>query len=314
MTTLSTKLRRIHFWEIATIILFVLLILSINDRLDFDVGAKSKQEVGEDVLEFINTNIFRGQVQGELVDVTEEYGLYSVKLMVRGQELNPYATKDGKILFPQGIDMVEALLDDSPTPTGGATAQADIPKSDKPAIDLFVMSQCPYGTIAEKAIDPVLDLLGDKVEFNLYFIADQMGEDGFRSLHGQPEVDENIRQLCVSEKYSRDVLMDYLLCVAEDYRNVANIWEKCASDNEVDVDEIKECFDGEGKTLFSENIKVASERGVGGSPTLMINEQTYSGARTADGYKEGVCSGFNEAPDECEETLSSDSAAATGSC
>jgi len=312
MAGLALKLRKMHFWELLSVVLLVLLVFSYYKG--FDLNVKSKEEVGEEVVDFINTNIFRGQVKADLVDITEEYGLYSVKLDVSGEELNSYATKDGKILFPQAIDL-EEVIPITPSQSGAAVSCDDYTKKDKPVIDLFVMSMCPFGTIAEQVIAPVLDLLGDKIEFNLYFIANENEDGSFKSLHGQPEVDENIRQICIAETYSRDILMDYLLCVAEDYRNVGTIWEECANDNEIVVDEIKECAEGdEGKELFSENIKIGNERGVGGSPTLMINGDRYSGARTSDGYKEGICCGFNIEPDECEETLSGDSNPASGSC
>jgi hypothetical protein len=315
MTSLAVRLRKKHFWEITSVVLLILLIFSWY--YNFDLNIKSKEEVGQDVVDFINTNIFRGQVEGKLEEVTEEYGLYSIKINIRGQELNPYATKDGKIFFPQGIELEERIpsASDTSSPISAAVSCEDFTKEDKPVVDLFVMSQCPYGTIAEKAISPVLDLLGDQIDFNLYFIANEVGEGSFRSLHGQPEVDEGIRQVCIMEEYPQDKLMDYLLCVAEDYRNVKSIWEQCANESGIDVDEIKKCADGErGKNLFSENIKVANERGVSGSPTLMINKQIYNGKRNPEGYKEGICCGFKDKPSECEETLNESVVSASGSC
>jgi len=315
MVGLAKKLRRVYFWELLSVVLFALLVVSFfNNGFIFDVNSKSKEEVGKEAVEFINSEIFKGQVEGKLVSVGDEYGLYAVKIDIEGQEFDSYVTKDGKILFPQGVEMGEVETAAPSTPSSTGSSESNIPKNTKPVVDLFVMSQCPYGTIAEKAIAPVLDLLKDKVKFNLYFIANDIGGGNFRSLHGQPEVDENIRQVCIAEEYSRDILMDYLLCVADDYRNVGNIWKGCVEDNEISISKIEKCFEGEGKDLFAKNIIPAEERGVGGSPTLMINGVRYTGARTSDGYKEGICSGFSEEPSECEKVLSSTTNAVAGSC
>jgi hypothetical protein len=54
--------------------------------------------------------------------------------------------------------------------------------------------------------------------------------------------------------------------------------------------------------------------GVSGSPTLIINNVDYSGARTAEAYKTAICSGFTAEPTECSQTLSEDSTSANGSC
>ena len=37
------------------------------------------------------------------------------------------------------------------------------PKKEKPEVELFVMSHCPFGTQIEKGMLPVARLLGDKI-------------------------------------------------------------------------------------------------------------------------------------------------------
>jgi hypothetical protein len=50
------------------------------------------------------------------------------------------------------------------------------------------------------------------------------------------------------------------------------------------------------------------------SPTLIINGQVYTGARTPEAYKEAVCSHFDTPPAECGTTLSSQAATSSGGC
>jgi hypothetical protein len=47
-------------------------------------------------------------------------------------------------------------------------------KKDRPEFQFYVMSFCPYGNMAEDAIRPVFDLLGDKVDFKPQYIFDKI--------------------------------------------------------------------------------------------------------------------------------------------
>src|SRR5688500_7635512 len=93
-------------------------------------------------------------------------------------------------------------------------------------LDLFVMSQCPYGAKAMIAANEFVDHMGKDVTLNVHFIGDE--RDGkLASMHGQPEVDEDIRERCAIEKYGKNhQFMDYLACRSLDYKNEE--WQPCA--------------------------------------------------------------------------------------
>ena len=169
-------------------------------------------------------------------------------------------------------------------------------------LQLFVMSQCPYGTAAEKAMKELLDALPE-VKFNgLHFIANEFNGT-FQSLHGQTEVDEDIRQVCVM-KYYPGKLWDYLLCIASNYTKVGQVWESCATQNGIDASKIRECSTGEeGKLLLKENIKLTDELGIGSSPTIMLNNNTLFSTIYADYMKQVVCA-YNARMEGCNKTLS----------
>lgn len=69
-------------------------------------------------------------------------------------------------------------------------------KSDKPTVELFVMSYCPYGTQMEKALIPAKELLGDKANISIKFVA--------YTMHGAKETQENTRQYCIVQKDFRE--------------------------------------------------------------------------------------------------------------
>jgi hypothetical protein len=76
-------------------------------------------------------------------------------------------------------------------------------KSDKPVVELFVMSYCPYGTQMEKGIIPVVETLGNKIDFKLKFVS--------YTMHGDKENQENLRQYCI-DKDQFNKFTPYLQC------------------------------------------------------------------------------------------------------
>ena len=143
------------------------------------------------------------------------------------------------------------------------------------------MSQCPYGTQVEDAIAPVLEKFGDSVDFSVNFIAGDNGDGTFDSLHGQPEVDEDIRQVCAM-KLSPKNYMKFIVCQNKDIRNAAANAEACAEEAGIDVDALKTCAEGaEGKALLSESIKKSEAVQASGSPTIKLNGVDYNSGRDA---------------------------------
>ena len=181
----------------------------------------------------------------------------------------------------------------------------------KPTLNLFVMSQCPFGVSAEQALKPVTDLFGDKIDFQLDYIVSETAPGIFSSLHGQPETDENIRQLC-AKKLDAEKYMDYIACQNEDYKNVGSNWEKCATEAGINKVALKTCSEGtEGKALLSASAKKAAMFGAGGSPTIVMDGEAYKGDRTPAAFQAALCSAFDAAPAECATALASTGATAT---
>src|ERR1700753_1737707 len=77
-------------------------------------------------------------------------------------------------------------------------------------LEFFVMSKCPYGVQVEKAIAPVLDKLGDNVEFHVAYIG-QKKDDKLSSMHGPGEVTGDEAQLC-AHKIAPDKYFKMIAC------------------------------------------------------------------------------------------------------
>ncbi|MBU0975217.1 MAG: hypothetical protein ABIE03_07475 [Patescibacteria group bacterium] len=278
-----------------------------------------KDELKERLLEYINSELLGGQSTAEISEITEddESGMYKVKLVIAGTEYESFVSKDGKFLYTQRNEVTEP-------------ASADYPKSDKPELLLFTMSYCPYGNVADDFVNPVDRLLGDNISFEPHYViydsyAKNSGakwneycldkEEKYCSMHGVQELNQNVRELCTF-KYQPEKYWDFVLAANEkcDASNVDSCWEGVAKDLGVDIDKIKSCQSEEALSLLANEVSLNEKYSVSGSPTIILNGKLYEGNRTPEDLKLGICSSFNNEPDECSQTLGSDSGAPSGSC
>ena len=152
----------------------------------------------------------------------------------------------------------------------------------KPEVELFVMSYCPYGVQAEQELLPFFEKYGDTINFKLRFIVGKEeasvenagGDITFTSLHGEPELIENKRQMVIAELYPGK-LFDYLLCRAD---HLQEAWVNCAKDVGLDVERIARAVESEKVALeLVKEIQRTQELNIKGSPTLVIDGRIIDG-------------------------------------
>lgn len=265
-------------------------------------GSLTAQEAAQKALEFINQNILaQDNVTASLVSVTESNGLYKMKLKIEEEEIETYLSVDGKLLFPQVVTLVK---EEEVTQEAGQ-------KSDKPDVKLFVMTYCPYGLQAQKALLPVYNLLKDKADIGVYFVNYIM--------HDKKEIDENLRQYCI-QKEQMDKYSAYLSCFVQ-----AGDFNGCLSSTGIDMHGLSSCvaqtdqqfnisagYNDKSTWLngnypqFNVQADLDTKYGVQGSPTLVINGKVVEVNRSPEEFKKAVCEAFTTAPAECSQTLSSD--------
>ena len=192
---------------------------------------------------------------------------------------------------------------------------AQVTKSDKPKVELFVMSYCPYGLQMEKAYLPAWKLLGNKADISLKFVS--------YAMHGKKELDENTRQYCLAKNFNSK-LIPYLECFTgkDDYSGClqsVGVSEgqlaSCVSATDKEF-KITAGFDDQSTWLSGQfppylvHESLNKQYGVGGSPTLVVNGAEVSASRSPEAVKQLICSSFNNPPAECNTTLSSAQASA----
>jgi hypothetical protein len=154
-------------------------------------------------------------------------------------------------------------------------------------LDLFVMSQCPYGAKAMIAAKEFTDHFKGQVSLDVHFIGDQ--RDGkLQSMHGPDEVDEDVREHCATQLYGKDhQFLSYLSCRSEDYKNPD--WKACATKAGMDADKIQQCFDGTGKDGVAKSFAYAASLGIASSPTFLVNNKRQFNAIAASAIQREYC-------------------------
>ena len=278
---------------------------------------------------------------GLAIDVksaSKDKGMYSVLMDLKQngttvQQMNALVSPDGSTLFLYNPAYGIYISYDLTQPVPKAPAQetqpaAQVVKTDKPNVELFVMSFCPYGQQAENGIGPVVELLGDKITVEPHFILGPTPYYGdvasdcmttstgtnICSLHGVKEVEEDARQACVW-KYAPEKWWDYALYVDSkcSLDTIDSCWHDAAKAAGVDEAVVEKCYIDEAPGLLASEMALSSSKGVGGSPTIFINGVSYNGGRSAENFKSAFCDAFNAAPGECGQTIQTTATAGASS-
>lgn len=297
---LTEKIRE-NPWILSTFICGVLvLVLFLSTFTNLTGNTISEKDASEKLLGFYKSMGIEGLT---LNSVKEVSGVYEVSLNYQDKIVPLYITKDGK-------NIIDSLSPIEPISSNTNTQQKEIPKSDKPSVELYVFTYCPYGLQMEKAMIPVVNLLKDKINFKIR----QIG-----AMHGEYEKIEAERQLCIEKEYPSKFL-DYVLAFAEDTSigdckgdatclvpKLTALYSKLG----IDSSKIDSCMKTDGENLYNAEVKNAQSKGISGSPTTTINGVEASiRERSPEATKGIICNVFNNIPSECSQALSASSASA----
>jgi hypothetical protein len=311
------KKHEIAAWVLGIVVLVLAIALIASIFTKGFSGVSGTSGVSEEELK-TKTITYLGQIlPGQTVSVdsiVDEGTIYSLKLTVAGRPYDSYATKDGKLLFPSAIDMTAT----PETPEAGAQPPVDtnVPKTDKPVVELFVMSHCPYGTQAEKGILPAVRTLGDSVDFKIRFV--------YYAMHGEKEVKEQLTQYCIQSEQT-DKYVQYLACFLNDSAGQGSLdaSNKCIASLGIDTKKLETCkaatdtkfdvmknFNDQSSwlsgrfPLFNTDKEANTKYSVGGSPTLVINGVNSNAGRDSASYLAAICNAMTTPAPECSTQLS----------
>lgn len=193
----------------------------------------------------------------------------------------------------------------------------------RPSVELYVMSYCPFGVPAETTMKPVADLLGTKADIKVRFLTSVTGTtvDSVQSLHGPHEAEEDLRQACI-QKYYPASFWSYLSrfnsqCypTSRTSATASTCSHTVMSGLGIAAATIDTCATGpEGIGLLRADQLSSASKGINGSPSLLIKGVKYTGAMSSNAWKNAICNAFVTKPAECSTALSGTATTATGSC
>ena len=295
ISKLGTKMKK-NPWMIVSLVLgivvIIFLILMLTGVSGF--GGVGTTAAGQKVIDFATSQ----GLEATIVNSTDTGSFYEITISINGQAFPVYVTKDGKSMATSLIPLTAA------TDTGTDTPAADVPKTDKPKVEAFIFSYCPYGTQFEKALVPVYDLLKNKADINIVAIG---------AMHGEYEKVETLRQLCIEKNYGRDKLFKYLKAFDESSEIgacsgtatcVDPLIAKIYTSLSITKNTIDTCMAKDAPALYDAQSARASSLGISGSPTFVINGVQVQVDRTPESIKEAICNSFTTVPSECSQNLS----------
>ena len=310
----KTKGKKPNVWVLSTIILAALTItLSVflfNGGLTGHAISVTGNEAAEKGIDFINNYVAQGG--GVTLDsVKEVSGLYFVQVNYKGNKIPVYMSKDGNLIdFGQGMIDIAVAEAAAKAEEQQTSAPKNITKSDKPKVEAFIFSYCPYGLQFEKALLPVYDLLKDKADINIVAIG---------AMHGEHEKTESLRQISIEQLYGRDKLFAYLnefdtnssigACSGDATcldKYLPSIYTKLG----INKTKVEDYMSTSAEQIYNQQGARASSLGISSSPTFVINGVESQVSRTPEAIKEAICNAFTTAPSECSQNLSKTSPSA----
>ena len=292
-----------------------------TEAFEPDLDKIAKMETIMEKLALYNT----GQ-QGEVVfSEAEKKTVLRIVLLYDGAETILYISEDYQTILgaeaAQDVDELGASLDEALEALGleyqgeenneeEAETQAEIPE-----IQLFIMSDCPAGNMAEDNLLSVIKSLNGKMDFEPVYIISNYGGK-YASLHGQYELDQDVREKLVFMMYGTQTWIDYVTAINEqcNSNNMKECWAEVAEQYDMDVEAIEAAFEEQFEDIVTSEAQKTMEAEITASPTLIVNGQYTKGAKNAESYQALICNGFLELPEECGEEVSSANSGSYGSC
>lgn len=155
------------------------------------------------------------------------------------------------------------------------TGVPECSKDGKIKVEAFIMSYCPYGVkYVTDTLIPMIDALGDSVDFEPYFIMQKSPDGKFNAMHGQKEADENLRMICLRDKWNKEVWLKYTKCFAKEIygnREAPKDWSYCAEQAGVKPAELDACFKEQAGGFAEQDLKLSATYSAYASPTAVYN-------------------------------------------
>jgi thioredoxin 1 len=185
---------------------------------------------------------------------------------------------------------------------------ANMTKSDKPLLEAFVVSRCPFGLQMQRILAEVVSKLPAAKDYLKIRYIGSVSNNTITSMHGNDEAQENLRQICMREEQP-ERYWDYLNCYMKEGKS-----SDCQKSLSIDVSKLSACIKDSscGLIYAQKDFDLADDFKIAASPTLTMNSKIVSefdfatdttSGRSPEALKELLCCGFNKEPSFCAKQL-----------
>ena len=313
--------KKLFIWQIISGVLFAALIITILLAVAKPTGANNSPITGNATV--ANTKVNQKVVTETMnflkeafslpsFDIKEtiiEDGLYKTTISIDGEEISIHYTQSGDNIIVPGMGILNKK--EFIAQKAESEKLVEVQKSDKPKVEVFIMSHCPYGTQMAKGLIPVMETLGNKADIEIKFVD--------YAMHGKTELDEQLNMYCI-DKEEPEKYIPYLKCFLEEGKTA-----DCLTRIKIDTTKVNACiaatdsmfkvtelyndkstWQGGSFPQFNIHKEENDLYGIQGSPTTVINGVVVDRMpRDSAGILNQICLAFNNQPSQCQTKLSS---------
>lgn len=300
------KIGKLMIWKGLTAILVLLLVVSIytggfnrnSNGNTADLNGAQRNQIANNAVDFLNKNVLAAQqATATLNSVSEENGLIKLDMTVQGQAYESYLTIDGKLLFPQGIDLSQNI----PSQPSQPTQQDQQPTQQQNPVVSDMASLIDDDDIEGDPNAPVTIIEWSDYEcpFCARFYSQTLGKireeyidtgkvklvyrDFPLSFHAQAQKAAEAAE-CAGEQDKYYEMHNLLF--EKGVQGGVSAFKQYASEIGLDTNKFNECLDsGQMADEIAKDMQDGQAIGITGTPGFIINGQLVSGAQPFENFK-----------------------------
>ncbi len=276
---------------------------------------QSGDAIAKNAVAYLNKSVLQQGQTAELVSSSEVSGVIKMQLKIGGSNYDSYATKDGKLLFPEAFTLSGTATPTPSTPsTTGSITPTNVVKVASTMLDAYVVSSCPFGIQIQRALSEAIKTAPGLAQYVKVRYIGAVSGNTITAMHGVEEAQENLRQICIRDEQPAKYWA-YVDCYIQKAAGTAangmpyGDSKTCQASTGIDSAKLNACVADPARGLkdAKADFDLNTKYNVSGSPTLILNgaviNETEFGGRSADAMRNIICSSSKTAPAFCSTKL-----------
>ncbi len=151
----------------------------------------------------------------------------------------------------------------------------------------FVMSKCPFCRDIEPRLLELESRFGDELTVQIDFVGGIAPDGSLSSMHGPEEIEGDLLEVCALRNTPRG--LDFMVCQNETDKSFKD-FSSCARRLGIDEGKLAACAHGpEGQRLLAASFELSMKKKVSATPTILIDDAPFEGARRTLSMARAVC-------------------------